>query len=156
MIRLIDRALLDEVSGEAKAGARLRKNRNFHQRDDYPAHRLLNAVEPDSYIAPHRHLDPTKDETMVVLRGKLGLVVFDDAGVIVKTAVLNAGGECCGVDISHGEWHTFVALASGTVIFEAKAGPYLPLAAAERAPWAPAENDANAGEYLARLEQLFS
>jgi cupin fold WbuC family metalloprotein len=34
----------------------------------------------DTYIPPHRHLDPNKDETFVVLRGLLGLVLFDDAG----------------------------------------------------------------------------
>ncbi len=57
MIRFIDRALLDELSAEAKASPRLRKNRNFHPGDDYPAHRLLNAAEPETYIAPHCHLN---------------------------------------------------------------------------------------------------
>jgi cupin fold WbuC family metalloprotein len=140
----IDRDLLDEVSREAAASPRQRKNRNFHPADDYPAHRLLNAIEPDSYIAPHRHLDQTKDETMVVLRGQLGLIIFDDAGRIIRTEVLEAGGELLGVDIPHGTWHTLVALASGTVFFEAKAGPYVALSEAERAPWAPAEGSSSA------------
>jgi cupin fold WbuC family metalloprotein len=135
----IDRHLLDEVSREAAASPRRRKNRNFHQGDDYPAHRLLNAVEPDSYIAPHRHLDPTKDETILVLRGRLGLLIFDDAGSIVRTETLEAGGTQLGVDIAYGTWHTLVALEPGTVFFEAKAGPYVALSEAERAPWAPPE-----------------
>lgn len=143
-IRLIDLSLLDEVSREAAASPRRRKNRNFHPTDDYPAHRLLNAIEPDSYIAPHRHLDPTKDETMVVLRGQLGLIIFDDAGRIVRTELLEAGGELFGVDIPHGTWHTLVALESGTVFFEAKAGPYVALSEAERAPWAPTEGSSAA------------
>ncbi len=154
-MRFIDRALLDEVSAEARLSARLRKNRNFHQRDDTPAHRLLNAVEPGSYIAPHRHLDPTKDETIIVLRGKLGLVIFDDAGNVLSKTLLIAGGECIGVDIPHGTWHTLTAMTAGAVFFEAKAGPYVPLSDAERAGWAPAENDAGCAEYLARLKQLF-
>jgi hypothetical protein len=49
-----------------------------------------------------------------------------------------------GVDIPHGTWHTLVALASGTVFFEAKAGPYVALSEAERAPWAPAEGSSSA------------
>jgi cupin fold WbuC family metalloprotein len=140
----IDRHLLDEVSREAAASHRRRKNRNFHPADDYPAHRLLNAIEPDSYIAPHRHLDPTKDETMVVLRGRLGLIIFDDAGRIVRTEVLEAGGDLLGVDIPHGTWHTLVALEPGSVFFEAKAGPYAPLSEAERASWAPSEGSSAA------------
>jgi cupin fold WbuC family metalloprotein len=164
VIRLIDTVLLDEVSAEAAASPRGRKNRNFHPRDDYPAHRLLNAIEPGSYIAPHRHLDPSKDETMVVLRGALGLVAFDDDGKVVRTEKVGipgglpsgrAGGTAIGIDIAHGTWHTVFALEPGTVFLEAKSGPYLPLADAERAPWAPAESAPEAPAYLAGLRRLF-
>jgi cupin fold WbuC family metalloprotein len=152
MITLIDKALLDEVSAEAQASPRRRKNRNFHDGDGHPAHRLLNAVEPDSYIIPHRHLEATKDESVVVLRGRLGLVVFDDAGGVVRTAALPATE---GANIPHGTWHTALALEPGTVFFEAKAGPYRPIAAHERAAWAPAEGDPAAAAYLQRLQALF-
>lgn len=155
MIRLIDAALLDALSGEARAAARRRKNRNFHPNNDFPAHRLLNAIEPGSYVAPHRHLDPRKDESMIVLRGCMGLVVFDDAGEVSATAVIAPNTACCGVDIPHATWHTVLALEAGTVFFEAKAGPYLPLSAAERASWAPAEGQTEAAGYLARLQRLF-
>ena len=156
MIRLIDTDLLDEVSAEAAASARGRKNRNFHPRDDYPGHRLLNAIEPGSYIAPHRHLDPNKDETMVVLRGALGLIVFDDAGQVALTQKVGSGGTVLGIDIPHGIWHTVFALVPGTVFLEAKSGPYLPLVEVERATWAPAENSADAAAYLAGLVRLFA
>lgn len=158
MIRLIDTALLDEVGAEAKASPRGRKNRNFHPHNDYPGHRLLNAIEPGSYIAPHRHLDPTKDETMVVLRGSIGLVVFDDTGKITRTEKVGSASTApgvMGIDIAHGTWHTVFALESGTVFLEAKSGPYLPLTAAEQAPWAPAEGAADAAIYLAGLRKHF-
>lgn len=154
MIRLIDAALLDEVTGEARQSPRRRRNRNFHRDDAQPGHRLLNAVEPGSYIMPHRHLDPDKDETMVVLRGALGLVVFDDSGGVVQALRLTAGGSLLGVDIPHGIWHTVFALESGTVFLEAKAGPYLPLTPEEKAPWAPGEGGAGAPDYLVRLMGL--
>lgn len=155
MIRFIDRALLDELSAEAATSPRRRRNRNFHSGDDYPAHRLLNAAEPDTYIAPHRHLDPAKDETLALLRGRMGVVIFDDTGKAILSRLMEAGGDCLGVDIPHGTWHTFVALASGTVIIEAKAGPYKPLVEAEKAPWAPAEGDPAATAYLAALREQF-
>lgn len=151
MIRLIDHALLDEVCAEAAASPRRRKNRNLHPADGHPAHRLLNAMQPDSYIPPHRHLDPNKDETFVVLRGLLALVVFDDAGNIVRTVKVGAGATAIGADIPHGTWHTAVALEPDTVFLEAKAGPYLPFADAEKAPWAPAENAPDAAAYLGAL-----
>jgi len=166
VITLIDQALLDQVCAEAAASPRRRKNRNFHPRDDSPGHRLLNAMQPDSYIPPHRHLDPDKDETFVVLRGLLGLVLFDDAGGVARsvrigTAAHGLAGNprrgqatAIGVDIPHGTWHTAVALEPDTVFLEAKAGPYLPFTAAERAPWAPAENSPDAAAYLAVIKAM--
>jgi cupin fold WbuC family metalloprotein len=164
MITVIDDKLLDEVCAEAAASPRRRKNRNFHPRDDHPGHRLLNALMADTYIPPHRHLDPNKDETYVVLRGLLGLVEFDDAGAVTRTLKVGVpqgdflrgvGGTAIGVDVAHGTWHTAVALTDNTVFLEAKAGPYLPLTAEERAPWAPPENAPGAAAYLGGLKALF-
>lgn len=152
---LIDARLIDALSEQAAANPRLRKNLNFHPNESAPANRLLNAIEPDSYVQPHRHLDPAKDETLVVLRGAVGLVVFDDGGGIRQHAVLRAGSSAIGVDIPHATWHTFVALEPGSVIFEAKAGPYIALSAAEKASWAPAEGDQSASHYLEKLNRLF-
>ncbi len=149
----IDAALLDQTSAAARTNPRRRKNHNFHAADDAACHRLLNAVEPGSYIPPHRHLDPAKDEAMIVLRGRLGVVFFDEAGRVADQAVLAPGGAQVGVEIPHGTYHTVLALEPGTVFFEAKAGPYLPLTAEERAPWAPGEGEEGAAAYLAGLER---
>lgn len=165
MITVIDDTLLDEVCAEAAASPRRRKNRNFHPRDDHPGHRLLNALQADTYIPPHRHLDPNKDETYIVLRGRLGIVEFDDDGAPVRVLHVgvpqggflhSAGTTVLGVDVAHGTWHTAIALVDDTVFLEAKAGPYLPLTADERAPWAPAEGAPDAASYLGKLKALFA
>ena len=154
-VQVIDRALLDEVSRMARESPRRRKNYNFHSADDDASHRLLNAVEPDSYIQPHRHIDPAKDETIIVLRGRFGVVFFDPSGVISGTTLLDANGPAIGLTVPHGVFHTLVALAPAGVFFESKAGPYRPLAADERAQWSPAEQDATARGYLTHLAELF-
>ncbi len=156
MTTFIDRALLDAVCREAATSPRRRMNRNFHARDDQPGHRLLNAMQPDSYIPPHRHLDPDKGETMVVLRGLMALFEFDADGKITRMTKVGAGGTALGVDIPPGTWHTVVALLPDTVFLEAKAGPYLPLTADEKAPWAPAENLPEAAAYLEVLKAALS
>ncbi len=152
----IDDALLDAVAGAASTSPRRRRNHNFHQADTDACHRLLNAIEPGSYVVPHRHLDPAKDETFVVLRGRFGVVLFDAAGATTHRIVLDCAGPTYGVTIPHGTFHSVVALAPGSVFLEAKAGPYLPLTGEERAGWAPAEQDAGAADYLTWLEGLFS
>lgn len=153
---IIDNSLLDAVSKAAAESPRGRKNHNFHRADTEICHRLLNAIEPGSYIQPHRHADVTKDEAIVILRGRLGAVIFNDDGTIREKVVLQPGGPAVAIDVPHGTFHTLVALERGTVFFEAKAGPYQPLESHERAPWAPPEGHPHAGEYLSALLALFS
>lgn len=151
----IDGSLLDRVSESARTSPRLRKNHNFHRSEADVSNRLLNAIEPGSYVVPHRHLDAAKDETFVVLRGRFGLVLFDEAGNVVRQEVLDSAGPVFGVTIPHGTFHSIVSLAPGSVFFESKAGPYAALAPEERPAWAPAENDPAADVYRLRLEALF-
>jgi cupin fold WbuC family metalloprotein len=155
-VKTITRHLLAELSRQARTNARQRQNWNLHPSDDFCCHRLLNAMEPDSYIRPHRHLATTKDETFVILSGRLGVVLFDENGAITETVLLAAGGEVCGADVPHGLFHTAVSLAPDTVFLEAKAGPYLPLIPEELAAWAPVDGSVDAAAYLAGLKGLFS
>jgi cupin fold WbuC family metalloprotein len=153
-LRIIDQNMLDQLTSEAEESPRRRKNFNFHTGDAFCCHRLLNAMEPDSYIRPHRHLDPLKDESMVMVRGRMGVLLFDDAGKVVGQAIIAAAGDAVAVDIPHGLYHTVVALESGTVFFESKAGPYCPLTDEEKGSWAPAEGTEETVPYLAELERL--
>ncbi len=150
-MHIIDRNLLDNLSAEARANPRLRKNYNIHPSDDFCCHRLLNAIEPGSYIRPHRHLDPVKDETFVILRGKLAVFTFDEEGKVVFQTLLAAGGETIAIDIPHGVFHTAVSLDLGTIFFEAKAGPYVPIAEAEKAHWSPVDGSPAVAGYLDAL-----
>ncbi len=88
MTTRITRKLLDELTATAKAGDRLRKNHNFHEHYDEVCQRLLNAIEPGSYIRPHRHLSPPKPETFVALRGRMVLVTFEEDGTIGESRPL--------------------------------------------------------------------
>lgn len=153
--KVFGRDCLDALSASAKAIPRRRKNLNFHSAAEHPAQRLLNAVEPDSYICPHRHPDPMRDETFVVLRGSFGLVCFDEGGAVTRTAVLRAGGELSGAHIPGGTFHALVSLEAGSVFFEAKAGPYEPLTDKDFGTWAPREGHPDVPAYLESLRALF-
>lgn len=147
--------LLHQLSEEARHSPRLRKNYNLHPSNESRCHRLLNAIEPASYIRPHRHLDPEKDETFVLMSGRLGVVTFADDGSVVETVLLSRETGNLAADMPSGVYHTAVSLEPGTVFYEAKAGPYLPLTEEEKAPWAPAEGDPAVQGYLERMRELF-
>lgn len=138
-MKLISDELLDGVTSEAQASPRLRMNYNFHASLDAPIHRLLNALEPGTYLPPHRHTD--KEETYVVLRGSLLAFFYDDSGNITEKVDLNPSAGVYGLEIPAGTWHSIISLETGTVIFEIKSGPYRPLPPEDIAPWAPAPSD---------------
>lgn len=121
---LIDNALLDEVSFKAKASPRLRMNYNFHQSLDDKCHRFLNAVEPGTVVPIHRH--PTKDESFVILRGKVKVTTHKDDGSVIEDVVLSQESGNYGVDIPKNVWHKLESLEPGSVIFECKEGPFVP------------------------------
>src|SRR3990172_1720673 len=101
MIQIIDRTCLDKITAEAEQSPRLRKNLNIHVSPEAACHRLFNAIEPASYIRPHRHLDPAKDETIVIVRGTLGILVFDKEGGIIQKTVLMPAGDAVAVNVPH-------------------------------------------------------
>ena len=123
-MQIIDRVLLDMVTAEAKSSPRLRMNYNFHQSLEDKCHRMLNAVEPGSDLPIHRH--PDKDESFVVLRGKVRSTTYKDDGTVIESVVLSQEDGLYGVDIPKGVWHKLESLESGSVVFECKEGPFVP------------------------------
>ena len=123
VMKIIDEQLLNEVSVQAKESPRLRKNYNFHQSLDEKCHRFINAVEPGTEVPIHKH--PTKDETFVILRGKVRVTTHRDDGSIIEDVVLCAEDGRYGVNIPKGVWHTIEALEPNSVIFECKEGPFV-------------------------------
>lgn len=153
-MKIIDTALLDRTTEKALASPRLRMNYNFHEELDDSVNRLLNAVEPGTYIRPHRHLHPQKEEMFLVLRGKVAAFTFDKEGKIAQTIILDPAGGVYGAEIKAGIWHGLLVLQPGSVIYEVKKGPYAPLVAEDLAPWSPAPDDEPAvRDYLEKLEK---
>ena len=123
-MKIIDVNLLDEVSEQAKESPRLRMNYNFHHSLDDKCHRFLNAVEPRTKVEIHRH--PTKDESFVLLRGRVRVNTYNDDGTVLESVVLYPEDGLYGVDIPKNVWHNVECLESGSVFFECKEGPSVP------------------------------
>lgn len=139
----------------AVASPRLRQHHNIHETYEEPCQRLFNAIEPGSYIRPHRHLSVKRDELLVAVRGLMALVTFDDLGIV--KSVVRFGSEKYGADVALGvevdpeTWHTVLALVSGSVLLEIKEGPFDSQQPKDMAAWAPMESDPTVSEYLLEL-----
>ena len=151
-----DEALLDATAAAAHESPRDRWITRFHELDE-PFQRMLNAIAPQSYTRPHRHLDPPKSEVFVALRGSALIVRFAEGGTPIEGVVISAGGPARGVEIPPGAWHCLVSLEEGRVLFEAKEGPYVQATDKDFAPWAPPESDREAGlAFIASVRAHFA
>ena len=121
---LIDDKILDDLTRRAQNSPRRRMNLNFHESLEDKCHRFLNAVEPRADIPIHRH--PEKEESFVVLRGKIRITTYNDDGTVIEDLILSPSEGRYGVNVEKNVWHTVEALESGSVIFECKEGPYVP------------------------------
>ncbi len=157
-MKVFDAQYLNDLTGQAKSSPRLRQHRNIHQTYQEACQRLFNAIEPGSYIRPHRHASDPRDELLIAVRGAMALITFDDQGSVI--GILRFGSEKYGSDLAVGAevacntWHTVVALEAGCVLLEVKAGPFDPNLPKDLAPWAPAEGSAMAQSYLQGLAEL--
>ena len=152
----IDRELMEAVAEKASQSPRRRMNYNFHRSTDEKVNRLLNVMHRGSYLPVHRHLDPERSESIIVVRGKVGITIYDNAGAELESRIVGAGCDCVGFDIEAGVWHGLVVLEDNTVLFEVKEGPYALITPENIAPWTPAADDELAVEkFVAELEVKF-
>ena len=121
-MKIIDESLLTQLADEAKKSPRLRKNYNFHQSLQDKCHRFLNALEPGTEIPVHHH--PTKDETFVILKGKVRVSTYDDYGELIETCVISQESGIYGVDIPKNVWHGVECLEP-SILLECKEGPFV-------------------------------
>lgn len=155
VMKIFDAEYLNDLIKQAQTSPRKRLHRNIHLSYEEPCQRLFNAIEPESYIPPHRHAATAKDELLIAVRGLMACITFDDQGLINTVQYFGSEryGEsvCAGVEVAPFTWHTVVALTRGSVLLEVKAGPFDQRHPKEYAPWAPKENDLDAVIYLGYL-----
>jgi cupin fold WbuC family metalloprotein len=151
----IDSSLMDSLSSEAKVNTRKRINYNFHKHNESRFQRMLNAMEPGTYIRPHKHKDPDKVEVFIALRGKLKLICFDEQGNIINSTILELCSACCAAEVPAGTWHTIISLANDSVVYEGKDGPYHPDTDKKFATWAPEEHNPDVESYLLKLIESY-
>lgn len=147
-VQEISHKILDDLSGLAKKSVRKRQHLNLHLSFEDPLQRYLNALEPGTYIRPHNHADSGNAEMVMIVRGTALVVIFDDAGNVIKRVVLSEKTDLWGIEFQPDDWHSMTALEPDTICFAIKKGPFNEKLAKTPAHWAPEENSPEAETYL--------
>lgn len=121
---IIGEELFAQLLQQASENPRRRTNLDLRNGDSDTSQRMLNALLPGTKIPVHRHLGTS--ETVVVLKGSLDELFFDDEGNLTQRIPLAAGGSEMGIQVPRGCWHT-LEVHEPSVIIEFKDGSYFPL-----------------------------
>ena len=133
-IQLLDKNLLANLHKKAASSERLRMNFDLRTTSEDDSQRMLNALQPGTKVAIHRHENTS--ETVICLQGRLDMIFYADAPnmdvvgpgkdfhEIYRTELCPAKGQY-GIQIPKGVWHTIEVYEEST-IFEAKDGRYEP------------------------------
>lgn len=140
-IQVINDNLLSVLHWKARENERLRMNYDLRTTAEDTSQRILNALEPGTHVAIHRHLKTA--ESVICLEGCLDWVFYEelpnmDAGGPVHDGEVAADEHqfvevarfrICpreqkyGIQIPLGVWHSIEVYEPST-IFEAKDGAY--------------------------------
>ncbi len=110
---------------DAQASKRKRVSYNIHQSGDDLLQRMYSALEPLTYVRPHKHRQPPKRELFVLLTGRVLVIEYDNDGNISDYALLEESG-IQSVEIAPGVFHHIIAISESSIVFELKDGPYDP------------------------------
>lgn len=143
-MKVLDQDYFTQLSAAAQESERQRSHALLHTCHEDSVQRLCIALEPTTYVRPHRH---DKWESIVALKGAVKLNFFDDSGAISESFLL-APNQVGLVEIPPRTWHNLVSLESGSVVYEFKPGPFTPVNPNDFAAWAPEEGSRDCQEIL--------
>lgn len=146
-MKVITNSIIINLGAEAFSNKRKRTNLNLHENLDENMQRMVNVLQPGTYLCPHKHENPLKNETFVILRGSVLVCTFDDGGNIEEHIILDREKENYIVEIPPAKFHTIIPLAVNTAVFECKDGPYNPDTDKIFAKWAPMEGTPESTKY---------
>lgn len=149
-MRTITQQMIIELIDAAKEAPRKRTMYRLHEHEE-PVQRMVNALVPGTYVAPHQHGNPPKVELISILRGHVAVLKFSETGELTEIHHVQEDGPTQIVDIAPGEFHSMVALGDSAVL-EIGQGPYVAETHKQFATWAPLEGEDGAADYLRQLE----
>ncbi len=140
-VQIINDNLLSVLHWKARENERLRMNHDLRTTEEDTSQRMLNAMEPGTHVAIHRHLKTS--ETAICLEGCLDWIFYEelpnmDAGGPIHDGERALDESCfkevarfriCpreqkyGIQVPPMIWHS-VEVHEPSTIFEAKDGKY--------------------------------
>lgn len=135
--------LSDELIQQGIRGSRESDRRRIilpiHRVQNAEVQRMINFLQPGTYIRPHKHPLNHATESLVLIQGAILFFTFSDIGEVETKRRVDSKPLSGVLDIEPNVWHSFIVLEPDTILFECKRGPYDAETDKIFAPWAPEE-----------------
>ena len=118
---IIDKELINRLLKQAEVNPRKRVNYDMRTSPEDGSQRMLNAMQPGTEVAVHRH--PMSDENIIAIMGRLDVILLEDGIHEKERYHLCPAEDRFGCQVPKGVWHT-VEVFEPSVIYEAKDGKY--------------------------------
>ena len=150
-ITCVGSAEIDFLKERARGNRRQRARLCAHRGADEVVHEMLIVHARDCYVRPHKHRQ--KSESFHVIEGELQVVIFDDAGQVVRVIRMGefGSGGVFYYRLDEGLFHTVIPVSNWVVFHETTKGPF-DRAETIFAEWAP--TDEQLEEQQVFLQQL--
>ena len=147
----VGKAQISSLKESARTNARHRVRLCTHPGTTDRLHEMMIIHCKDTYVRPHKHAN--KSESFHVIEGFVDVVLFDDAGEILKVISMGdyPSGKMFYCRLSEPFYHTLMIRSQMLIFHEITNGPF------KReetlfAPWAPQENETS--RIMGFLDQL--
>ncbi|KZM42594.1 hypothetical protein OA92_11885 [Marinomonas sp. SBI22] len=151
-MKKLDDVLFQELIEKAEQSERKRSHHCFHTEHSDPVQRMCIGLKKGTYVRPHFHGQTNKWEMLLVLKGQMALVVFDQAGNVIEKLSLSPNQPIMGTEFPENTWHSIYPETEDVIILELKPGPFTPAQESDFAAWAPKEGEQGVSEFMAWLE----
>jgi len=142
-IKILDQNTIELLKKNSRLSTRKRSHFFLHESYSDPVQRFYNAMQPKTYICPHKHTKNDAWELFVIIAGEAAVLIFDEFGTILERVGLGKRYGVYLVEIPPNLYHSIACLQEDTLLVEFKHGAYDPLTDKCFADWAPREGDAD-------------
>lgn len=152
-MKKLDDELFQALIEKAEQSERKRSHYCLHTEHSDPVQRMCIALKKGTYVRPHFHGQANKWELLLVLKGQLALVIFDQVGKVVEKLSLSPQQPIMGTEFPENTWHSIYPESDDVIILEVKPGPFTPAQESDFAPWAPKEGEPSVNQFSQWLIQ---
>lgn len=134
----ITRKLLGDMKSISNNNDNMNLRICLHKNSESKLHDMVILERSGTYSPPHKHLD--KEDSLLIIEGRLGVVVYNDDGTVYDCCILEPN-QTLMYKVGIMMYHAVIAMTDTVIYHETKPGPFIYETDSIYPSWGPNIND---------------